>query len=75
MVGTTTVRWITLGVTALWLVTWPSLARALDPSLDISKYGHTVWRTAGAKGAVDRSETVSRARPYVERGTNRVHGQ
>ena len=34
----------------LWVAMWPACARALDPALEMSQYGHTAWRNIDGFG-------------------------
>ena len=50
MFRTSILRRVMWGALVGWIVCGSSAAVALDPSLDISKYGHTVWRNLDAIG-------------------------
>ncbi|MGZ6616105.1 MAG: sensor histidine kinase [Solirubrobacteraceae bacterium] len=69
MLATTIARWIPVAVTALWVVTWSPPALALDPSLDISKYGHTAWRNLGESGSGTIGAIAQTSDGYLWLGT------
>jgi signal transduction histidine kinase/ligand-binding sensor domain-containing protein len=69
MLATVIVRWIALGVTTLGLLASPSIALALDPALDASRYGHAVWRDLNASGLASIGPMAQTSDGYLWLGT------
>lgn len=69
MFGATFARRIVVGLTALWISAWPSLAWPLDASLDVSKYGHTQWRNLDGFGPGTIGPIAQTADGYLWLGT------